>query len=79
MGLIGIGAILIVLGVVVATISTVRRGRMSQSETPVTHHERDTLEPMGQDKRLDLGADLPGIALAVLGGVLMIAGAVMGG
>ncbi|PWG02616.1 hypothetical protein [Sphingosinicella humi] len=74
--LIGIGALLVVAGVVLATVRNARRGgRMSEAETPVTHQPRDTLEPTGQGDRLSFKPDLPGIGLIVLGLILMAIGA----
>jgi hypothetical protein len=79
MPLVWIGAALVILGIVVSTITTLRRGRLSQAEQPVTHEPRDTLEPQGRGRRLSLGADLPGIALIALGAILLIASALLGG
>jgi uncharacterized membrane protein len=75
MGLIGIGALLVIAGMVVATLSTLRRGKLSQAEEPLTHEPRDTLEPIGRGRRLNLKADLPGFALILIGIVLMALGA----
>ena len=69
------GALLIVGGMVMATISTLKRGRLSQAEQPVTHAPRDTLEPSGRGRRLSLKADLPGLALILLGAFLLFLGA----
>ncbi len=76
--LIGAGALLIIAGMVVATISTLKRGRLSQSEQPITHEQRDTLEPIGRGRRMSLKADLPGLALIILGAILLFAGTVQG-
>lgn len=78
MTLVWIGALLVVLGIVVSTISTLKRGRLSQAEQPVTHEPRDTLEPQGRGGRLSLRADLPGIALVGIGFVLLAIAAVTG-
>lgn len=75
MMLIAIGALLIIIGVVVAANSTLRRGRLSQDEQPITHAPRDTLEPSGQGRRLSLKADLPGLGLIAIGVVLLFLGA----
>lgn len=72
--LIVIGAMLVIAGMVLATTSTIRRGRLSQSEQPITHEQRDTLEPIGRGGRLSLKADLPGLALILLGAILLFAG-----
>lgn len=74
--LIGIGALLVVAGVVWATTRNVRRGgRMSEAETPATQAPRDTLEPSGKGDRLSFRPDLPGLALIGAGILLMIVGA----
>ncbi len=75
MVLIVIGVLLIIGGVVLSTVKTLRDGRLSQAEEPVTHEQRDTLEPKGRGDRLSLKDDLPGIAMYVIGGVLILAGA----
>lgn len=74
MVLIVIGALLIIGGVVLAANSTLRRGRLSQAEQPISHQPRDTLEPIGRGRRLSLKADLPGLALVALGVVLLFLG-----
>lgn len=78
MGLVWIGAALVILGIVVSTITTLKRGRLSQDEQPVTHEPRDTLEPQGRGRQLSLKADLPGIALVGLGFILLAAAAITG-
>ncbi|HEX8256162.1 MAG TPA: hypothetical protein VF589_00905 [Allosphingosinicella sp.] len=71
-----VGALLVVLGVVVAARSNVKRGgRMSQSEETVSHEPRDTLEPTGRGDRLSFKPDLPGMVLIGLGLILMVVGA----
>ena len=72
--LIAIGALLIIGGVVLAATSTLRRGRLSQSEEPVSHAPRDTLEPTGAGRRLNLKADLPGVGMIAIGVILMFLG-----
>jgi hypothetical protein len=74
MGLIIIGALLIVSGIVLAAVRTLKGGRLSESEQPVSHAPRDTLEPTGRGRRLSLKADLPGIGLIGLGAVLLFLG-----
>ena len=69
------GALLVVCGMVVATISTLGRGRLSQARQPVTHAPRDTLEPTGKGRRLSLKSDMPGLALILLGALLLFLGA----
>lgn len=69
------GALLIVCGMVVATVSTLKRGRLSQARQPVTHAPRDTLEPTGKGRRLSLKTDLSGLGLILLGALLLFLGA----
>ena len=59
--LIVLGALLVVAGMVVAVMATVKRGRLSQSKAPGSDVPRDTLEPTGKGRRLGLKADLPGL------------------
>lgn len=72
--LIAIGVLLIIGGVVMAANATARRGRLSQDEQPISHAPRDTLEPIGQGRRLSLKADLPGLALIALGVLILFLG-----
>ena len=72
--LIAIGALLIVSGVVMAATATLRRGRLSQAEQPISHAPRDTLEPSGRGRRLSLKTDLPGLAIIAIGVILMFLG-----
>jgi hypothetical protein len=73
--LIWLGALFIIAGVVVATLRTLRRGRLSQPRSLDADPAPDTLEPSGRGDRLSLGADLPGIGLALFGAVLLFVGA----
>jgi drug/metabolite transporter (DMT)-like permease len=75
MALIWFGALCIVAGVVLATLRTLGRGRLSQPRRLNADEAPDTLEPSGRGDRLSLGADLPGIGLAVFGAVLIFVGA----
>ncbi len=79
MPLMWIGAALVIAGILVSTITTLRRGRLSQAEQPVTHEPRDTLEPQGKGRRLSLKADLPGLAMIALGFILLLASGFLGG
>jgi drug/metabolite transporter (DMT)-like permease len=76
MALILIGVLLIIAGVVLATLKTLKRGRLSQSREPGSGEQRDTLEPTGKGDRLALQADLPGIGLCILGAILILAGSI---
>lgn len=75
MALILLGALLMVIGVSLAAIKSAGRGRLSKPPSPVDGETRDTLEPQGRGKRLSIKTDLPGIALMVLGGILIFVGA----
>ena len=72
--LIAIGALLIIGGIVMAANSTLKRGRLSQAEQPISHEPRDSLEPTGRGRRLSLKADLPGLAMIALGVLLLFLG-----
>lgn len=76
MGLVGVGALLVILGVVVTAISTLRRGRLSEPRPRAPESPRDTLEPTGRGRRLSLKTDLPGLMLIAIGAILLIASAV---
>jgi hypothetical protein len=76
MTLFGVGAALVIMGVVIAAMRTLRRGRLSEPGAAAPESPRDTLEPSGSGRRLSLRADLPGIALVVIGGILLLIGAV---
>lgn len=75
MTLVLIGALCVLAGVVLAGLRTLRRGRLSQPRSLDADPRPDTLEPKGRGDRLSLGADLPGIGLALLGVVLIFIGA----
>lgn len=72
--LIAIGALLIIGGVVLAANSTLKRGRLSQAEQPISHEPRDSLEPTGPGRRLSFKADLPGLAMIAVGVILLFLG-----
>ena len=69
--LIGLGALLMIIGVVVTAVTTGRKGRLSEPR-PRPESPRDTLEPRGQGRRLSLRSDLPGISLIAAGAVLLL-------
>jgi hypothetical protein len=75
MPLILIGVLLAVGGVVLSALRMIRAGRLSQPQGGAPGDAPDTLEPQGRGRRLDLKVDLPGIALFVLGVILIFAGA----
>ena len=72
--LIAIGALLRIGGVVLAANATLKRGRLSQAEQPVSHEPRDSLEPTGPGRRLSFKADLPGLAMIAIGVILLFLG-----
>ena len=73
--LISVGVICMLVGIVIATLRTLRRGRLSEAHSLDSDEIPDTLEPSGRGDRLSLAADLPGIGLALVGAVLIFAGA----
>jgi len=73
MALVVIGALFVIIGVAMAAVRTAGRGRLSQP-TPQTSARPTTLEPPGRGRRLSLKADLLGLGLVALGGILMFAG-----
>ena len=73
MVLVVIGALFVIVGVSLAAIRTAGQGRLSQANTQAA--ARPTLEPAGKGRRLSFKADLPGIGLAALGAILILAGA----
>ena len=72
--LIAIVALLIIGGVVLAANTTLKGGRLSQDEQPISHEPRDSLEPTGRGRRLSLKADLPGLAMIAVGVILLFLG-----
>ena len=72
--LITIGALLAIGGIVLAANSTLKSGRLSEAEEPISHQPRDSLEPTGRGRRLSLKADLPGLALIAIGILLLFLG-----
>jgi len=74
--LVWIGALLVISGVVVAAIRTVRRGRLSDARRPPAAAAPDTLEPEGRGRRLSIEADLPGLGLIAIGVILLLAAAI---
>lgn len=75
MALILLGALLMIIGLALAAIKSAEQGRLSKPPDPGEGEARATLEPPGRGKRLSIKTDLPGIALMVLGGILIFAGA----
>ena len=75
--LISLGALCMIVGIVLATVRTLRRGRLSQPHSLTAGEAPDTLEPSGRGDRLNLAVDLPGIGLALVGAVLIFVGALI--
>lgn len=75
MALIILGALLMVVGVALSAVKSARRGRLSKPPNLAGDETRDTLEPSGRGRRLSIKSDLPGLALFVLGGILIFVGA----
>lgn len=76
MALVVIGALLVIVGVVMAAVRTAGRGRLSQPKTP-SSGQPTTLEPTGEGRRLSLKADLLGLGIAALGALLILTGALL--
>jgi uncharacterized membrane protein YidH (DUF202 family) len=75
MTLVSIGALLIIIGVVLAATAQLRRGRLSEQKPPESPAPSDTLEPTGRGRNLNLKVDMPGVALIAIGAILMLAAA----
>jgi hypothetical protein len=74
MSLVVLGALLVIAGIAIAAVRTAGRGRLSQPSRPASA-KPNTLEPAGKGRRLSLKADLLGLAIAALGVLLLLAGA----
>lgn len=74
MVLVVIGALLVIVGVAMGALRTAGRGQLSEPNAQASLRP-DTLEPPGRGRRLSLKADLPGLAIAALGVLLIFAGA----
>jgi hypothetical protein len=75
--LISIGALLIISGVVLAAIRTLKSGRLSEVRQRGPSDAPDTLEPKGRGRRLSAKADLPGLAMIALGALILLAVAIV--
>ena len=70
-----LGAVLLIVGLVFMAYQAIWKGRLSD---PRPHHSPtgDTLEPSGRRAAaFGLKANWPGLALAVIGGILLLTGA----
>jgi len=75
MGLIWIGALLVLCGVLFTAAKALGRGRLSGARSTRQGYVSDTLEPKGESARFPLRAIWPGLVLLALGALLLIAGA----
>jgi hypothetical protein len=67
-----LGALLIVAGVVLAATRTASRGKLADPHATRPGKRTDTLEPRGRGARLSIKADLPGIAMIIIGALLLL-------
>lgn len=74
MALVVTGVLLVIVGIATAAVRTAGWGRLSQPNTQ-TSVRPSTLEPTGKGRRFSLKADLPGLGMAALGAILILAGA----
>lgn len=75
MTLIWIGALLIVLGVVLAAMPPILEGRLSRLRRVTPSRPSNTLEPERPGKGLDPRKNWPSLAMIAVGAILMLAGA----
>jgi hypothetical protein len=75
MGLIWIGALLVLGGVLFTAAKALGRGRLSGARSARQGYAGDTLEPKGESARFPLRAIWPGLVLLALGALLLLAGA----
>jgi hypothetical protein len=71
---IALGALLIISGVTLAATRTASRGKLSDPHETARGSHPDTLEPRGRGSRLSLKSDLLGVALVIIGSVLLFSG-----
>ena len=75
MGLIWIGALLVLGGVLYTAAKALGRGRLSEIRSARQGYASNTLEPKGARARLPSRALWPGLLLLALGALLLVAGA----
>lgn len=75
MTLVYLGAALMIAGVAVMTITTAKRGRLSEPHRIAPDAPRETLEPTGKGRRMSLRSDLPGASLVAIGALMILASA----
>jgi hypothetical protein len=70
--LIILGTVLLVIGLVLAATRTASRGKLSDPHSTGSTRQINTLEPKGRGDRLSLKSDIPGLALMIVGGLLLL-------
>ncbi len=75
MTLIWLGALLILVGVIVTAMPAILQGRFSRLRRLRTARSSSTLEPERPGKGLDPQTSWPGLAMIVLGAILLLVGA----
>ena len=73
--LVGLGAFLVVVGVVLVAAQTLWAGRLSDARRPRSVVADASLEPRGRSGLFDIRAHWPGVGLAVIGIFLLITAA----
>jgi hypothetical protein len=69
-----IGALLLIGGSLVMAYTAIWRGRLSGASRRASIEESTTLEPRGRSAAFDPKANWPGLALIVLGTILLFLG-----
>jgi hypothetical protein len=75
-GLVWVGALLVVAGVVFTATQAIWRGRLSGVQRSPSGARGDTLEPSNPASGFSLKANWPGLALIAFGAFLLLVGAV---
>jgi hypothetical protein len=73
--LIGLGAVLVVVGIALVAAQTLWAGRLSDARRPRSVAADASLEPRGRSGLFDLKAHWPGLALVTVGILLLITAA----
>jgi hypothetical protein len=74
--LVGLGALLVLCGVVLIAGRLIWAGPLSQARRSRTAVPGATLEPRGQSGIFDIKAQLPGVGLLTIGIIVLLAAAV---
>jgi hypothetical protein len=72
MFLVGVGALLVLSGVVLVAVQALKSGRLSDARRPRSVVADASLEPKGRSGIFDLKAHWPGLGLITLGVILLI-------